>query len=52
MPRFLNDLNELVDDSGSEGAKLFVNIGNVFRANFLLSIFIPFLNNFYKLLQE
>jgi len=36
MPRFLEDvhivenLNEHVDDSGSEGAKLFVNIGKGF----------------------
>jgi len=36
MSRFLDDvhiveaLNEPMDDSGSEGAKLFVNMGNVF----------------------
>jgi hypothetical protein len=52
MPRFLKDVNELVDDSVSEGAKLFVNIRNVFGANAFLSNFIPFLNYFYKLLQE
>ena len=40
MSHFLDDvhiveaLNEPVDDSGSEGAKLFVNMGNVFCANF------------------
>jgi len=36
MHRFLDDvhnveaLNEPVDNSGSEGAKIFVNMGNVF----------------------
>jgi hypothetical protein len=44
-------LNEPVDDSGSEGAKLFVNIGNVFCAKFFCKLSL-FLGNFYTLLQE
>ena len=43
--RFLDDvrvveaLNEPVDNSGSEGAKLFVNMGNVFCAHFFFCKF-------------
>jgi hypothetical protein len=53
MHRFLNDLhivealNEPVDDSGSEGAKLFVNMGNVFCADFFSLNFFGFLNKFF-----
>jgi len=42
MHHFLNDvhiieaLNEPVDDSGSEGAKLLINMGNVFCIDFFL----------------
>ena len=40
MPQFLDDvhivevLNDPVDDSGSESAKLFASMGNVLRAGF------------------
>jgi hypothetical protein len=51
IPRFLDDvhiveaLNKPVDDSGSEGAKLFVNMGNVFWADFCSLNFHCFLIN-------
>jgi len=51
MPRFLDDvhiveaLNEPVDDSDS-GAKLFVNMGNVFCTDFFFCKFLLILNKF------
>jgi hypothetical protein len=53
MHRFLDDvriveaLNEPVDNSGSEGAKVFVNLGNVFLADFFsVNFHCSFLINF------
>jgi len=52
LSRFLDDvhiveaLNEPVGDSGSEGAKLFVNMGKVLRTDFFFSKFSLFLNKF------
>ena len=50
MHRFLDDvhiveaLNEPVDNSGSEGAKLFLNTGNVFCIHFFYVNFDCFFN--------
>ena len=52
MPHFLDDvhireaLNEPVDNSCSEGAKLFVSVGHVFCADFFFCKFSLFFNKF------
>ena len=45
-------LNKPVDDSGSEGAKLFVNTENTFCVDFFGKFSLFFKKNFYMLLQE
>jgi len=44
--RIVEALNEPVDDSRSEGANVFVNMGNVFCADFYFCKFVLLLINF------